>query len=1017
MLDFFVKRPVTTVMLVLIFAVLGIFAYFDIPIEKDPEVDFPMVTITVAYPGATPLEVEAQVVNKIEEKIAELADIDKIRSDSYEGLGYIFVEFKLGVDSNIKSIEVKDKVEAILNDLPDGIRKPLIEKYDPLKAPVIDLVLTSNTHDGRDLYEYADKVLKDRFSSISGVASVDISGGKERQINVFVDPVLMRKYYISIYDVINKIKGRNENIPGGLLEKRDTSTSVRFLGEFQSADEISNMVMTSADGISFPLKDIATVHDGHKKVDSIARFNSKDVVAISVSKVADGNAVEVAKMVRMKLSEINALLPEGMFIEVANDTTDIIISETKSTLNDIIMGIIFTVIILYLFTGRGKITFISAVVIPTSLISTMFLINSSGFTINSMTLLAIATCMGTLIANAIVIIENVIEHLNKGQSSQAAAISGTKEVAMAVLAATGTNLVVFTPIASMGGIAGQFFKPFGMTVVYATLFSLLSSFTLTPMLCSLLLKRRDNTGCEKRHFNPFKWLTGGVDRGIEFFKREYRRIFNITLKHPIVTTIVMLILFWSLRFVAPFIDNEFIPRYDQDLINVDVVMPQGATIERTLDVAARLEKRIAEIPEVKSYLTTIGGKGVENCGMIVNLVPLAERKRGDEEIMNELVPFSATIPDAEITFSRERKGDFADVAINVYGLEYDKLITISAEMKKRMEETGFFRSVSSSYKTPKQEIQFIPNEYKLTEYGIESRLLGYILRASIYGDDSNIYKERGEEYKINVEMDKDYKRHFDDIKKINVISRSGMIPITELGEIKYDRAMPTIKHRDRERVIQLEGTLSKGALGYVTKILDKTFSELELPSGYGYKYVGMSEHGNEMQREIGKAFLLAVILTYMLLCAILNSFSRPIVIMMSAATSFMGVFLMLFFTGNSINIASMLAMVMLVGLVVNNSILMLDFTILKMEEGLSLKEALWSGASQKFKAIIMTSIAIILGVIPQMWSIGLLRTSMGAVMVGGMIASLILTFLFTPVMFLLITQFTEFVSRRRYRGI
>ncbi|MFA6637174.1 MAG: efflux RND transporter permease subunit [Candidatus Omnitrophota bacterium] len=1011
MLEFFVKRPVTTIMFVLIFVVLGFVAYIDLPIEELPQVDFPIVTVSVVYPGATPLEVETQVINKIEEEVSEIADLKKIRSDSYESLGFIFIEFELGSDVNIKSIEVKDKVEAILNEFPDSIEKPLIEKYDPLKEPVIDLAFKSDRHDGKDLYEYADKKLKDLFSSISGVASVDVSGGKERQINVFVDPVLMKQYYVTIYDVINKIRAKNSNIPGGLLEKRDSSTSIRFVGEFADVDEISEMIITSADGISFPLKEIATVEDGYKKVDSIARFNGDDIVALSISKVSDGNAVEVAKNVRKKIPEINKDLPEGMFLEVASDSTEIIISETSSTVNNIFLGIILMIIILYLFTGRGRITFIAAIVIPAALISTMFLVKASEFTINTMTLLALATCMGTLVANAVVIIENVIVHLGKGQSPEEAAVSGTKEVAMAVLAATGTNLVVFTPIASMGGIVGQFFRPFGMTVVFATLFSLLSSFTLTPMLCALLLKRNANVDNGSFSFNPLKWVTDGVERCMEFIKSEYKRIFDNTFKHPLLTIVFMFVLLWSLRFVMPYIDNEFRPSYDQDIIYMEAIMPQGSTIDRTFDVAEKLEKRISEVPEVESYLTTIGENGVENCTMKVNLVPLSDRKRSDEEIMNELLPFCAAIPDSEIFLTRESGGGYTDVTVNVYGTDYDKLIELSGILRRKMEETGFFRSVESSYKTPKNEIQFIPDQKKLTEYGVENSLLGYILRSSVYGDDSNIFKEEGEEYKINVEMDREYKKHFDDIKEISIISRSGMIPITELGDVRYARSVPSIKHRDGERIIQLGGTLSKGALGYVTELLDKSFSEVDFPSGYGYKYAGMSEYGDEAQREVGKAFLLAVILTYMLLCAILNSFTYPIAIIMSIATSFIGVFLMMFFTGNSTNIASMLGMVMLVGLVVNNAILMLDFTLLKMGEGMPAKEALWYGVSQKFKAIIMTSIAVVLGVMPQMWSASILKTSMGAVMVGGMLASIAFTFLFTPVVFWYIARLIDLTRK------
>ncbi|MFH1878625.1 MAG: efflux RND transporter permease subunit [Candidatus Omnitrophota bacterium] len=1011
MLEFFVKRPVTTIMLILIFVVLGFVSWSRIPVESDPKIDFPIITVKVIYPGATPLEVETQVVNKIEDAVSELSDIKKIRSDSYESFGFIYIEFNLGVDVNIKSIEVKDKVDAIINDLPEDIEKPVIEKYDPFVKSVMELVLTSGGHDGKELYEYADKTLKDRFSSVQGVANVDIYGGKERQINILLDPALMKQYYTTIYNVVEKIHGKNSNIPGGLLEKKDSSTSVRFVGEFGDVGQISEMIMTSPDGISFPLKEIATVRDGYKKVDSIARFNGRSGVGLSIKKVSDGNAVNVARKVREKISALKPMLPEGMSLEIANDTTTIITEETASTVKNIFIGILLTVAILFFFTGRVRITFIAAVVIPAALVSTMFLVDASGFTINSMTLLAVATCLGTLIANAIVIIENILVHMEKGQPAQEAAVSGTKEVAMAVFASTGTNLVVFAPIAFMGGIVGQFMKSFGLTVIYATFFSLLSSFTLTPMLCGVLLKGGKKKTEKRSMFNPLMWGVRLIENIMEFMVREYKRIFDATFRHPVMTVILIFLLFWSMRFIMPFLDNDFYPSYDEDDIRIKMVMPQGSTIDRTLDAALGIEGRLGSIPEVRSVLTKIGENGVENCEIKVDLIPSAKRQRSDEDIISALIPFSAEIPDAEITMGRNVRAAEADVTINVYGLDYDKIVELAGRMKDKMENTGFFRSVAMSYKTPKKEIQFIPDQKKLTSYGIENRLVGYILRASLYGDDSNVFKEKGEEYKINAELDREYKKDLDDMEKINIISRKGMVPITELGEIRYEKAVPAIKHRDGERVIRLDGTLAKGALGYVTGVINKAFSDMDFPAGYGYKYVGASEHQSESSREIGKAFLLAVILTYMLLCAILNSATYPIPIIMSIATSFLGVFLMLFFSGESINIASMLGMVMLVGLVVNNSILLIDFTLLKMEDGVPVKEALWQGASGKFKVIIMTSIAIILGVMPQMWSIVPLKSSMGAVMAGGMIASIIFTFLFVPVVFWYITRLLAFIKR------
>ena len=1013
MIEFFVKRPVTTIMFICVFVVLGLVSYTNLLIEKTPKVDFPIITISVIYPGATPLDVETLVVNKIEDAVSEISEIKKIRSQSYESFGYIYVEFLLSADVNVKSIEVKDKVEAILNDLPEDIEKPVIEKFDPLMAPVMDIVLYSDTLDGRTLYEYADKTLKDKFSSIEGVARVDVYGGKERQINIRLDPMLMKEHYITIQEVITDLRMRNRDIPAGDLEKGNYALSVRFVGEFQSPDEIANMTLTSADGSTFLLKDIAIVEDSFEKVESIARHNGRDVVGLSLKKVSDGNAVVVARQVERRLDEFRKSLPKGMQLDIATDTTTFLINETNDTQLNILIGILLTVVILYFFTGRFKLTFIAVIVIPTSLISTFSLMNASGFSINLATLLAIATSMGTLIANAIVIIENVLEHLEHKETAVHAAIDGTKEVAGAVFAATGTNLVVFTPIAMMGGIAGQFMKPFGLTVVYATLFSLLASFTLTPMLCAVLLKKKV-TGNPKSKGNvflkPFNWLISLTDKILQFLKKEYKYIFDAMFRYPKTAILFTVLLFVSLRFIIPYIENEFQPGSDEDKIRIELTMPQGSTIERTLGVVKQIEERVSEIPEMASYMVNIGENGVENADITLDLVSSQKRKRSDLDIINALIPFMSELPDAEIHLVRPSMAGSllqGDVSLNIYGLDYDKIIELSGELKAKMEQTGYFRSISSSYKVPKTEIRFIPEQEKLVEYGLTASYVGASVRSSIYGDDSNVYKEKGEEYDINVELDDKYSQTFDDLKEISVISPKGLIPINDIGIIEKNKAVPTIWHRDKNRIIRLEGYLSKGALGSVKEILNKEFKNIDFPDGYGYTYVGDSEYQEESSREIGKAFILAVILTYMLLCAILDSFKYPIPILLVVAASFIGVFYALFFLGYSINIASMLSMVMLVGLVVNNAILLLDYTLLKMKEGIPVKEALWLGASVKFRAILMTSIAIILGILPQLRSIMDAKKSMGVVMIGGMVASVVFAFIFVPVVFWYIERLTN----------
>lgn len=1013
MIEFFVKRPITTIMFVSVFMILGIVSYISLGIEETPDIEFPLVSVSVSYPGATPIEIETQITNKIEDAVAEISEIKKIVSFSYEGLSSIMVEFLLHCDANIKSMEVKDKVEAILNDLPDSADKPVIAKFDPMLQPVMSLVLYSDTLDGRTVYEYADKVFRNKISSVQDVANVNIFGGKERQINIKLDPVLMRQNYLTITDIVNKLSAKNQNIPGGVIDRKDNSLSIRFTGEYESTEDIGKTLLSNQDGNQLYLKDIAIIKDSFKKVDSIARFNKKDVVTLTVNKVSDGNAVNISKKIQSRLNKFRSELPEGMNLEIGYDTTGFIVGETKDAIESIWTGILFTAIILFLFTGYLRLTIITSVVIPTSVVSTMFLMEKSDFSINMMTLLAIAISIGTLIANAIVILEHVLEKLEEGENAYHAAVNGTKRAAFAVIASAGTNLVVFTPIAFMGGIIGQFMKSFGLTVVYATIFSLIASFSLTPMLCALLLTNFQKSKNKKTAwFNPLYMPVKMTQGFIKWLYKEYSIAYKVITRFPITTIIICLMSVWSLKFVIPFIGNEFYPNSDQNMVNVKITMPQGSTIEKTSEVTKLIEDEILKVPEVKNILSTIGENGLENSNIFLDLVDSSKRNKSDVDIINSLIPFAAKIPDAEISFSQVGGADdsVGDIEINIFGTEYNKMVEISEEMKRIMEKTGYFRSISSSHKYPKTEINFVPNQEKLMQYGIENNALGLTLRSAIYGDDTNIYKEKGEEYNINIELDTRYKQSYFDLKEIDIMSRKGLIPILELGKARFNKARPTIKHTDRRRIINISGYLSKSTSGVVQQILDKEFEVITFPANYSYKYTGNAEHQEESNIEMAKAFLLAVILTFMLLAAVLNSFIYPISIASTIITSFVGVFLGLFFYEKSINLASMLGMIMLVGLVVNDAILLVEYSVFKMKEGLKVEDAMLSAVKNKFNPILITSASIMAGTLPQMWSVTPLKNAMATVIIGGMIAATFFTFMCVPAVFIVIERIRRFLK-------
>lgn len=1024
MIETFVKRPAMTVVFILVFVVMGIFSYQNLIIEATPKIEYPIVSINMPYPGATPVEVETQLIKKVEDAVAEISDIKKMNGQAYESFGLLMIEFKIEADVDDKAIEVKDKVEAILNELPDDAERPIISKFDPLVTPIFYLTLSSEKLDGRELYDLADNEIKNKLSTVAGVASVDISGGLERQINVNLDRNLMQRYFITLQDISSAIAKKNLNVPGGSITKGQSEITVRFQGEFQTVKDIREMPIVTREGMSIQLADVASVVDGSEKVETIARWNGKSSVTLALNKLSDGDAISIAKNARAEIANISASLPEGTSIEVSYDSTTRIVKDTNGTLKNIAIGVLLTVVILFMFLGNFRVTLIASVVIPTSIISSFLLMDIANFSINMMTLLAVGTALGTLIANAIVIIEAVVAKLEQGLEPAEAAIQGTKDVALAVLASAGTNLVVFTPIAFMGGMVGQFMNQFGLTVVFATLFSVLGSFTLTPMMCAALLSKKSTEHSEHSDDGPVRKLLNKlvvqpVDKALAFVLREYKRIFDILFKFPKTSLLMIFFIIASPKFILPYIGGEFISASDEDIIRVTVETPQGSALSETLKVVDQIEAIVAKVPEVETYLSTSGEDGYENASLILNLSPAELRSRSDVDIINFLIPEFAKIPDAEISMARGSGGGAsgqADITIDVYGVEYNKMVEISKEMVSIMEESGYFRSINSSHKDPKDEIVFLPNSLVMQQFGVTNSKVGPLIRTAVTGDDAAVFRELGEEYDINVTVADEYKRNLDDISSLYIDTKGGLLPISRLGELKVQKALPPLKRRDKRRIIQLGGYLSKGSASQVQAELVEKFAKLEFANGYEYKFAGRAENMAETGKEIASAFLMAVILTYMLLVAILNSFVHPFTIVSAVFTSFVGVFYFLFFMEFTINIGSMMAFVMLVGLAVNNAILLLDQTMVHRANGIGIIDALWKASEERFRPIAMTSLAVIAGTLPQLADPSGVKASMGAVVIGGMIASMFFTFMLVPLVFWYLERAIGFVGRLKNRG-
>ncbi len=995
MLKFFVRRPITTLMFVLVWVLLGLVAYPKMNIERTPSLDFPMVTATFVYPGASSDEIESQVIKRAEDAISQVPGVKHITSRIFENGGYIMTEFNLGINANDKAAEVKTKIDALASEFPDDLKQPVVEKMNPLQQAVVDVVLRGPS--ATDINQYIDDVLANKITAIDGVAKVSTFGGRERAIRVAMDPDLMAAHGVTIMDIITALGNKNLNVPGGKIEYVGTSQNVRFIGEFESVDEIANLPITTAEGIRFKLSDVASVTDAARDIEKGARYNNTDAVIASVEKANDGNAIKISRALRKKLPELNADFAahfpgQNAEIEIISDSSTAILDDTNDTINGIILGVIFTVLVLLAFTRNWRSTIIAGVVIPASLLAGFEFVYASGFTINAMTLLAYSSALGTLVSNAIILIESALQEMRAGKDSESAAIDGTKKVAVSVLAGVGTNVVVFLPLAFMGGIVGKFMVQFGLTVVYLTVLSLIFSFTLTPMMIAKFLRLTDEnkreavaTKSKDKKTENTSWL---------------RRWFEYQMAHAgRVVGLAFLVLIAS-TFLMRFVGNEFSPATDVNEITITARAPMGATYEKSLEITNAIEQRLSDMREVKSLTAKIGDQGLQNISMRVELIDKSKRFKSDKKLVQEMLPMLNDIVDAEIQIRAGMaiSGSSSDIVLNIYGEDDAIRESYANQIINEINKIEEIQSAVLAQQTPANEVRFIPDAEKMDFWGIKNSYAGTVLRYALYGNDAYKYKEHGNEYPIVLEFAKPFKtQNLFDVVYLN--SNKGMVSLSQLGEQQVVPATPDIRRLDKNRITEIDINLGKSTLGPVQAKIEKVLKNMDWQTGYTYKFGGMSEIQGDSTSEIGQAFLLASILTFMLLAAILNSLIHPLTISTAIITSFAGVFLALFLSGASMNVGAMLAFVMLVGLVVNNSILVLEPAINRIRTGTPVADALWAELTGRKNMVLMTSIAVAAGMAPQLFGGDDMKIAMAAVLIGGMLASMVWTFTLTPALF------------------
>lgn len=1000
-------------MVVLSFVVLGFFSWQRLVVDMLPEVDFPYVTITTIYPGAGPAEVETQITKRIEDEVSTIANLKSLDSISRENLSLVILEFELGVDVDIAAIEVKDKVDAIFSDFPDDADPPVIAKFDINATPIIYLAVSS-TRPPEEVYQTTKNEIKDFLSRVDGVASIAITGGREREIQVAVDKKLLKSYGLSLMEIVNAIAAENVNIPTGRITETRQEFTLRLLGEFKSLREMRRIRIPIENG-SIPLESVAEIIDGFKDQRSLARFNRESTVQVSIQKRSGANTVEVSNGIYAALDELRELVPSDYKITVAQDESNFIKDAVKDVTQNIFLGILLTTALLYLFLHNIRVTLVAAVAMPASVIATFLLIDSAGFTLNILTLMALGITVGVLVTNAIVVLENIIRHLQMGKTADEAAIDGTTEIAVAVVASTLTNIVVFTPIAFMSGMIGQFFYQFGLTVVFATLFSLLVSFTLTPLLASRFFKsEKIEVGDEEGssiHHSPRKIalldkFEAAWDHFYSGLEALYKGSLIWALRRRFITILFSVALLAFSFFVLQHVGGEFMPTLDEGFITIMIETPAGSNLDETDRVLRQVEEILSKEPETVSILASVGGEnfGVEDGTIILKVVAKAQRELGIIDYTNSLKPKLSAIPGAKIRLAvgaESGGGNDGDISLELTGPDLDVLEAFSKEIFDSVATVRGLSGIKSSVEAEKPELIFIPDRRQLDRFGLNSAMVATALRTGYEGEVASLYRESDEEYDIRVRFNESGRRNRDSFYATEIKTENGNVPLTQLGDIVVGTSPGEILRKDRQRLVRIDATVASKTLSELVAEIQDKLKDLELPPAYRLNYGGMYEFQQESFASMFQALILAILLTYMVLAAVLESFVHPITVMMTLPLGLVGMAFGLFLTGQSINIFSLMAFIMLVGIVVNNAILLLDYTGVLRAKGMPRRDALIEACPVRLRPIIIANLAIAIGMLPQaLGGAGSeFRSVMAVVTMGGVLVSAVFTMYLIPVIY------------------
>ncbi|MGB7218981.1 MAG: efflux RND transporter permease subunit [Vicinamibacterales bacterium] len=1021
-----VRRPVFATVLILSLTVIGAFSFFQLGVDRFPKVDFPTVAVTTVQPGAAPEQIETEITDKIEEAVNTISGIDTLSSVSSEGISQVVVAFGLDKDANVAAQEVRDKVNGALPLLPKTIQQPRVDKFDPDAAPVLSLALSADKP-VRDLTEYADKVLRRQIESLNGVGQVVIVGGRQRQINVWLDADRLRAYGVTVTDVSRALSGQNIEIPGGRMDQGPQSVTLRTRGRVQTVQEFGDIVVRQRDGHAITIADIAQIEDGQADQATAANVNGASTVLLNIRRQSGTNTVEVVSGVKERLETLKQNLPTGYDLRVVRDLSEFIEASIHNIEEHLVVGSMLAALVVMLFLMNFRSTIISAIAIPTSIVATFGLVWFMGFTLNSMTMLALTLSVGIVIDDAIVVLENIYRFIEEKHDDQfRAAVEATEEIGLAVLATTLSLVAIFVPVAFMGGIVGRFMKSFGLTMAFAIMVSLLVSFTLTPMLAARWLKV-DKHG-KDGHSSKDSKIFHALDVA-------YTRLLEWSMGHRwIVATLAVLVLFSSvpLFMITP---TAFLPPDDQSEFEINLRAPEGTSLESTEVITNRIANAIrAQVPEVLYTLVTVGGDPARtrNLGNIyVRLQPIEDRRRDQFVVMGQvrtdvLPPLARSLrtsvqPVANIGGGGNQN---ADIQFIINGPDLKKLEAYSSQLVALVRKQPGVVDVDTSLNTGKPELSVHVNRPKASDLGVQISDAAEALRLLVGGDQVTTYNEGGEQYEVHLRARAIDRTTQQSVALLTVpSSRLGAVSLDNVADFEPGSAPSDISRLSRQRQVTIVcNMLPGGSQSEVQNAILAAFGELKAGPEYSGAFIGRSRELGRAAQNFILAFLLSLVFMYLILAAQFESWLHPVTILLSLPLTLPFALISIIIFGQSLNIFSALGLLVLFGVVKKNSILQIDHANQLKATGLATRDAIILACRNRLRPILMTTFAFVAGMIPLIVSNGTgagTNHAIGFVIFGGQSLALLLTLIVTPVAYSLFDDASQLrlFGRSRRRAI